>query len=779
MSKEPRIARNTLHIREIQGSMRRRNEPKRVLRSSGFRPSAAWRSPVMWVGLCWAAACESPGQPSNPAPTPFVVSNPVASVAYSEASPPTTGGAAGGEVAYLSLPPGAIPNGVEARITVTRSATIVTATMVSGGFDPVAVPASAGDTLAIDIRMSGSANPVRYVVTVPVRAPPIVVRTNPPPHKRDVPLNAVMVIVFSEPIAIGTANSGSVQLWRDTTPVGGTVRFGDVSHLMVEFEPDGLLLAQTEYRLVVTQGIRDVNRVAFTAPLEVRFTTGAGEAAGAAAKLAFMTEPVDATTGVALTRAVVVAVQDAFGNTVNGATDVVTLSLGEHPTGGTLAGDLTSGAVNGVATFTNVSFGQAGTYTLAATTGTLTGATSARFTVRDGGSFLSVTSGGAHTCGVTDAGTAYCWGLNDHGQLGDGTTSERTAPVLVAGGHFFSSLRLGGAHTCGLTSNGTTYCWGSNDHGQLGDGSTTDRTVPVPVAGELQFLYGLTLGESHTCGSVPVPLDPDEGVVYCWGQNGSGQLGDGTTGDRTTPLAVAGGPSISVVSAGGQHTCGLDLYGMGFAYCWGSNSNGQLDVGTTAGSLSPVRIILIGCGFGPPTPGGPSCPLGAVTPFENVTAGGAHTCAEAGGSYYLSFAWYCWGGNGDGQLGEGTTTDRTAPVLVGGGRSFIAMSAGASHTCGIAGHGDLSIPGFWVTDGSAYCWGLNDHGQLGDGTTTTRTSPVPVAGGVRFLSLSAGSSHTCGVSALGVYCWGNNDHGQLGSGTTSDSAVPVKVVGQP
>ncbi len=167
-------------------------------------------------------------------------------------------------------------------------------------------------------------------------------------------------------------------------------------------------------------------------------------------------------------------------------------------------------------------------------------------------------------------------------------------------------------------------------------------------------------------------------------------------------------------------------------------------------------------------------PIGWVSPFNpTITAGGAHTCAHAGGAYYMSFAWYCWGANGSGQLGDGTTTDRLTRVLVGGGRSFTIVSAGGSHTCGVAG-------GSGTVAGDAYCWGANDHGQLGTGAIIQQTSPALVAGGLSFAALSAGGSHTCGVIAGGgVYCWGNNSAGQLGNGTTTSSSVPVKVLGQP
>jgi alpha-tubulin suppressor-like RCC1 family protein len=398
-----------------------------------------------------------------------------------------------------------------------------------------------------------------------------------------------------------------------------------------------------------------------------------------------------------------------------------------------------------------------------ATSGTLTGATSNSFFVRSAETFVAVSAGGAHTCGLTYAGAAYCWGGNDHGQLGDGTTTLRTSPVPVAGGLTFGRLVAGGSHTCGVTTGGVAYCWGLNDHGQLGDGSTIGRTSPVPVAGGLSFI-AVTAGGSHTCGVTS--YDPDLGIsfTYCWGLNASGQLGEGTTTNRTKPQAAVPGATGSVVSAGLNHTCGLNL-DIGGDLCWGGNDNGQVGDGTTIGKTSPVLIS-------------------AIQWFNALSAGGSHTCAEASsfvpGSYVVSFAAYCWGANDNGQLGDGTTTPRTSPVLVGGALSFSrdGLSAGDQHTCGVAAAG-VGIPYNAVSAGTAYCWGLNDNGQLGDGTTSERTSPVLVAGALSFIAVSAGGSHTCGVTAGAVYCWGLNSSGQLGTGTTTSSSVPVKVAGQP
>src|SRR6266581_2797973 len=259
-----------------------------------------------------------------------------------------------------------------------------------------------------------------------------------------------------------------------------------------------------------------------------------------------------------------------------------------------------------------------------------------------------------------------------------------TVDVTVLGGLSFAAVSAGFNHTCGVTTAGAAYCWGHNIEGQLGDGTRTDRTSPVAVLRGLSFA-AMSAGFSHTCGVTTA------GAAYCWGRGGNGNLGDGSATSRTSPVAVVGGLSFAAVSAGVfGHTCGV----------------------TTAGAA------------------------------------------------------FCWGNNTLGQLGDGTTTDRTSPVAVLGGLSFAAVNAGEfGHICGV------------TTAGAAYCWGDNRSGQLGDETTTFRTSPVAVLGGLSFAAVSAGEWHTCGLTTAGtVYCWGSNASGQLGDGTTTDSHVPVRVV---
>ena len=306
-----------------------------------------------------------------------------------------------------------------------------------------------------------------------------------------------------------------------------------------------------------------------------------------------------------------------------------------------------------------------------------------------------------------------------------------------AGGVSFAQVSAGLDHACGVTTSGAAYCWGANGGGGLGDGTTTSpRTSPVLVLGGLRLIQ-VAAGSGQTCAVSTAR------AAYCWGYNGDGDLGDGTTIDRTSPVPVVGGLSFTQVTAAGDgYSCAVTTGHA--AYCWGLNVSGNLGDGTTTQQTSPVLV------------------LGGLS-FSQVSAGDDyHACGVTTGG-----AAYCWGYNVEGQLGDGTTTRQTSPVPVTGGLSFVQLSAGDVRSCAV------------TTSGAAYCWGYNVNGWLGDGTTTTpRTSPVPVVGGVTFAQVSAASNYTCGLAAGGAaYCWGHNGDGQLGDGSTTDRTSPVPVVG--
>ena len=300
----------------------------------------------------------------------------------------------------------------------------------------------------------------------------------------------------------------------------------------------------------------------------------------------------------------------------------------------------------------------------------------------------------------------------------------------------YTAISAGRWYTCALTTSGGVKCWGQNGYGQLGDGTTTDRTTPVDVIGLTSGVSAITTGWFHTCALTA------SGGVKCWGDNWYGKLGDGTTEERGTPVDVIGLTSgVSAITAGWGHTCALTA--SGGVKCWGFNDDGELGDGTTDGRTTPVNVS------------------GLTNGFIAIDAGGWHTCALKYGSGVK-----CWGANAAGQLGDGTTTDRYTPVNVGGLATGDAISAGGWHTCAVA-------------FGGVKCWGFNNNGQLGDGTTDYRTTPVDVSGLTSGVSaIAAGGNHTCALTVSGgVKCWGDNWLGQLGDGTTTDRRTPVDVFG--
>jgi alpha-tubulin suppressor-like RCC1 family protein len=202
--------------------------------------------------------------------------------------------------------------------------------------------------------------------------------------------------------------------------------------------------------------------------------------------------------------------------------------------------------------------------------------------------FADIAAGAWHTCGLTTAGEAWCWGLGSDGQLGEGALVNRDVPVKVSGSYTFTdittvpTITARSYHTCAATTDGDAYCWGSGWGGQLGNGATADQTTPVPVSGGISFAE-LSAGDGHTCG-----LDRD-GQGWCWGYGGNGQLGTGSTSDRLTPAAVAGGLAFSGISSGAWHTCGVSTAGE--AWCWGLGSGGVLGTGDTADRVVPTRVV--------------------------------------------------------------------------------------------------------------------------------------------------------------------------------------------
>jgi alpha-tubulin suppressor-like RCC1 family protein len=344
----------------------------------------------------------------------------------------------------------------------------------------------------------------------------------------------------------------------------------------------------------------------------------------------------------------------------------------------------------------------------------------------------TITAGARHSCGLTRTGTAYCWGSNTNGQLGDGSLESRTAPVAVAGGHVFVAISAGDAHTVALTGGGTAYAWGMNQDGRLGDGTMARRTTPVAVSGNHIFTT-ISAGYNHTA-AVSV-----SGTAFAWGWNERGRLGDGTTAQRLVPTSVAGGLTFRSISAGQNHTVAVTPAGV--AYAWGWNRYGGLGDGTTTDRHVPTPVA------------------GGLT-FATAAAGDYHTVAIT-----TTGQAYGWGLNEAGMVGDGTMTDRHSPVPVAGGHTFVSIRAGHNHNVAL------------TASGAAYAWGHNGLGRLGDGTVLRRLVPVAVAGGLPLRWIGAGQYHSVAMTLdRHAFGWGNNEEGQVGDGTRTDRHVPTAVL---
>jgi alpha-tubulin suppressor-like RCC1 family protein len=342
-------------------------------------------------------------------------------------------------------------------------------------------------------------------------------------------------------------------------------------------------------------------------------------------------------------------------------------------------------------------------------------------------------AGFEHTCAILDDASVQCWGQNNFGQLGDGTTTNRSTPVTVPNLGLAISVTAGQKHTCAILSSGQVSCWGDNTFGQLGNGTTTSSSTPVTISG-LSQVKAISAGGGHTC-AVRVTGD-----VWCWGDNRLGQLGNGSIASPLQSSAPIQAHTVNVVSiaAGASFTCALEI---GFVYCWGDNSLGELGNNSRTTSATPLPTAPVSGGAG-------------VRAVE-VTAGQAFACALLSDSTVS-----CWGSNASGQLGNGTTTSSNVPVPSTATHA-VALAAGSNHACAI------------LVLGTVSCWGADAFGQLGDGGGASfRTLPVVAAGVTGAVEVDGGVFHTCVRTAAGtIRCWGDNSFSEHGDGTTAPAGT--------
>jgi len=349
---------------------------------------------------------------------------------------------------------------------------------------------------------------------------------------------------------------------------------------------------------------------------------------------------------------------------------------------------------------------------------------------------LSISGGYYHTCALISGGSVRCWGDNDFGQLGSGSFAGSLVPVPVQGiSSGATAVAAGTWHTCAIAEGGAVRCWGRNSDGQLGNNSDENSSTPVEVSGLSSGAIAITAGASHTCALL------NTGAVKCWGWNYYGQLGNNSTVDSPIPVDVSGLTSgVTSISAGGSHTCAVSS---GAAVCWGGNGTGQLGDDSFDDKDIPVTVSGLSSGV------------------NAVSAGSWHSCALTS-----SGAAWCWGNNYFGQLGNASIIDSPVPVAVSSLSSGVsAITGGEYHTCAAA------------SGGAARCWGDNGFGQLGNNSDEGSSVPVDVSGLSSGVSaVGAGIYHTCAVGSGGSpWCWGMNSFGQLGDGTTEDRLTPVQV----
>ncbi|HRU45471.1 MAG TPA: chromosome condensation regulator RCC1, partial [Spirochaetota bacterium] len=341
---------------------------------------------------------------------------------------------------------------------------------------------------------------------------------------------------------------------------------------------------------------------------------------------------------------------------------------------------------------------------------------------------------GSHTVALKLDGSLWAWGYNSSGQLGDGTIENKLSPVRIGVSTDWASVSCGRDHTIALKLDGTLWTWGNNGFGQLGDGTTgSNKSSPVQIGSSTDWA-SVSCGISHTVAI------KSNGSLWAWGYNNSGRLGDGTTANKSSPIQIGVSTDWASVSCGGGHTVAIKSNGS--LWAWGNNELGQLGDGTTGNKSYPIRI-------------------GVSTDWASVSCGGSHTVAiKSNGSLWA------WGRNNSGQLGDGTTENRSSPVQIGGGSTdWASVSCGGSHTVAIKSNGTL------------WAWGYNYYGQLGDGTTANKSSPVQIGGGsTDWASVSCGNDHTVAIkSNKTLWAWGYNGSGQLGDGTTGNKSSPVQI----
>jgi alpha-tubulin suppressor-like RCC1 family protein len=329
-------------------------------------------------------------------------------------------------------------------------------------------------------------------------------------------------------------------------------------------------------------------------------------------------------------------------------------------------------------------------------------------------------------------GKLYSWGYNNNGQLGDGTTSNRSSPTQVGALITWLNASGGSNHSAAIKTDGSLWNWGLTTHGQLGDGTTVNKSSPVQIGLLTDWL-------SMSCGGFHTSVIKTNSTLWSWGENYNGQLGDSTITNKSSPVQVGALTNWSSSAGGRLHTSAIKTDGT--LWTWGVNNNGQLGLGDTLDRSSPVQV-------------------GTLTTWLKIASGTYHTLAlTASGTLWT------WGNNFYGQLGHGNTIHRSSPTQVGVLANWSSVPSMA--------YGSAAIK----TDGSLWSWGFSNFGQLGLGDTSNRSSPVQVGTLTTWLKIASGYGHALATKTDGtLWIWGKNSNfGQLGLGDAISRSSPTQV----
>ncbi len=800
------------------------------LRNLGFAIIA-----IITTGCSHDAAGPSAGSGPGAPSSPLNVSNSrLESIATSigRAASPNVGGmpsmtvAVGdANVAYISLQPQTYPTGNTATITNRRSGATVATTVVDGGIDPVPLPASAGDSVSIEIRTTDGITVATVNNAVPSRRPPKIVRSIPGRGKTGVPLNKNIEVVFTEPVN-QTSLPSSIKLFRGSAEIPGTATILQGVTAAVVFKPSANLAPNTDYELVVTNGVRDLDGDAADSTVRVAFTTGTS-IEGPVASLSIIPDGLSLRLGDQFQA--VAVVKDAGGNEVTGhavrwyadtlptveVTSTGFVTARREGPGGIFA------EVDGVTTSMNVLVS-------------------------------NVLRPVASVVVAFDSGSVAAGGVLQIGAISfdaDGNllprrlvhwTTTNAAVATVAASNQPQQSDINRAWFNGYPAPLPAVYWASvagvsNGVARIvatieGHSDTVVVTVgsSLPVVGFVVFPDTTTLLLHETVPFTGSSVNSAGGRTSIpateiqWESSNPAVASVDANGFVSVSAAAAGSAIITAhwntysaatrltvvqvtfksVSAGGAytggHTCAIAMDGA--TYCWGDDSRGQVGRPTTKVIGDPVALFY-------------TRPVAVAQglAFVTLAAGSTYSCGLTAAG-----AAYCWGDNQFGQLGSGNTDDSWRPVAVSGGFSFVEIDAGSgNHTCALTSSGSaycwgaggglgtagvleshvpvavsrginfasLSVGGNHTCgltpDGSAYCWGDNSAGQLGVGQSGNRIdTPIAVSGGLKFATITTGDGHTCGVTLSGsLYCWGHNAFAQSGTGPSFESSyVPAPVV---